>query len=292
MRLLLLLQVLLFTVVARAPTAAHAWRKEGHYMVCKIAENFLTSEASAAVAKLLPEWAGGELAATCSWADDERRRYPWSGELHFADTQGDCQFIYDRDCRNMKGEKDMCVVGGINNYTAALMNSSAPSKRATVSLMFLAHFLGDIHQPLHCGSVQDYGGNTIAVNWYNRTMTNLHRVWDQDIIEKAMKDYYGNDLSIMTNVIMLNITENWSDEEEQWEACPSKTKTCADKYAMESAQLACDVAYAGVKQGSVLGDDYFSALPVVRKRIAQGGIRLAAILNRIFGDNNSRLQSI
>jgi hypothetical protein len=25
------------------------------------------------------------------------------------------------------------------------------------------------------------------------------------------------------------------------------------RYAMESAQLACDVAYAGVKQGSVLG---------------------------------------
>ena len=47
------------------------------------------------VANLLPEWAGGELAATCSCADDERRKYPWSGELHFADTQGDCQFIYD-----------------------------------------------------------------------------------------------------------------------------------------------------------------------------------------------------
>jgi hypothetical protein len=29
--------------------------------------------------------------------------------------------------------------------------------------MFLAHFLGDVHQPLHCGSVQDYGGNAIAV---------------------------------------------------------------------------------------------------------------------------------
>ena len=32
-----LVQVLLVAVVARAP-AAHAWRKEGHYMVCKIAE--------------------------------------------------------------------------------------------------------------------------------------------------------------------------------------------------------------------------------------------------------------
>jgi len=36
-----------------------------------------------------------------------------------------------------------------------------------------------------------------------------------------------------------------------------------------------------------LEDDYFfAALPVVQKRIAQGGVRLAAILNRIFGGNS------
>ncbi|PAN40483.1 hypothetical protein PAHAL_7G318600 [Panicum hallii] len=281
-----LVQVLLVAVAAGAP-AAHAWRKEGHYMVCKIAESFLTIEASAAVTSLLPGWAGGELAATCSWADDERRRYPWSGALHFADTPGDCQFFYDRDCHNTKGEKDMCVVGGINNYTAALMNSSAPLVDLTISLMFLAHFVGDIHQPLHCGNTVDFGGNTIIVRWYNTTTTNLHRVWDLDIIEKAMKDFYNDDLSIMTQVIMQNITEAWSEEEREWEACSSRTKTCADKYAMESAELACDVAYAGVEQGSILGDDYFfSALPVVRKRIAQGGVRLAAILNRIFGESS------
>uniref|UniRef100_K3ZDM6 Aspergillus nuclease S1 n=1 Tax=Setaria italica TaxID=4555 RepID=K3ZDM6_SETIT len=216
---------------------------------------------------------GGELAETCSWADDERRRYPWSGSLHFADTPGDCQFFYDRDCHNMNGEKDMCVVGGINNYTTALMNSSAPLVDPTISLMFLAHFVGDIHQPLHCGNTADFGGNTIIVHWYNTTTTNLHRVWDLDIIQKAMKDFYNDDLSIMTQVIMQNIT------------------TCADKYAMESAQLACDVAYAGAEQGSILGDHYFfSALPVVQKRIAQGGVRLAAILNRIFGES-SRPQS-
>ncbi|KAG2569363.1 hypothetical protein PVAP13_7NG372700 [Panicum virgatum] len=223
-----LVQVLLVAVVARAP-AAHAWRKEGHYMVCKIAESFLTSEASAAVTRLLPGWAGGELAATCSWADDERRRYPWSGALHFADTPGDCQFFYDRDCHNTKGEKDMCVVGGINNYTAALMNTSAPLVDPTVSLMFLAHFVGDIHQPLHCGNTVDFGGNTIIVHWYNATTTNLHRVWDLDIIEKAMKDFYNDDLSIMTHVIMQNITEAWSEDEREWEACSSRAKTCADK---------------------------------------------------------------
>jgi len=46
----------------------------------------------------------------------------------------------------------------------------------TVSLMFLAHFVGDIHQPLHCGNTVDFGGNTIIVHWYNATTTNLHRV--------------------------------------------------------------------------------------------------------------------
>jgi hypothetical protein len=42
----------------------------------------------------------------------------------------------------------------------------------------------------------------------------------------------------------------------------------------------------------LLADEYFfKALPVVQKRIAQGGVRLGAILNRIFS-GNSRLQSI
>jgi hypothetical protein len=34
-------------------------------------------------------------------------------------------------------------------------------------------------------------------------------------------------------------------------------------------------------------DDYFgSRLPIVSRRIAQGGVRLAMFLNRIFGQHN------
>uniref|UniRef100_A0A804M978 Aspergillus nuclease S1 n=1 Tax=Zea mays TaxID=4577 RepID=A0A804M978_MAIZE len=188
------------------------------------------------------------------------------------------------DCHNTKGEKNMCVVGAINNYTAALKDSSSPFD-PTESLMFLAHFVGDVHQPLHCGHTDDLGGNTIVVHWYRRK-TNLHHVWDVNVIETAMKDFYGNDQSTMIQAIQQNITEEWADEEKKWEACRSRTKTCADKYAAESAKLAC-TAYEGVDQDSTLEDDYFfAALPVVQKRIAQGGVRLAAILNRIFGGNS------
>ena len=37
----------------------------------------------------------------------------------------------------------------------------------------------------------------------------------------------------------------------------------------------------------MLSDDYFdSRMPIVMKRIAQGGVRLAMILNSIFGDTD------
>ncbi|KAK3143521.1 hypothetical protein QOZ80_4AG0301340 [Eleusine coracana subsp. coracana] len=275
----LLLHLLLVAVVARAP-AAHAWGKDGHYMTCKVAESFLTEEASTAVKGLLPGWAGGDLAETCSWADDHRSEFPWSIELHFADSEGGCLFNYTRDCHNSRGQKNMCVVGAINNYTMALQNSSNPFD-PTMSLMLLAHFVGDIHQPLHCGRHTDRGGNDIKLNWYT-TPSNLHRVWDVDVIEKARKEFYNDERSTMIKAIELNITNGWSHEEKHWEACHNHKNTCADKYAAESAKLACK-AYDGVEQGSTLGDDYFFyALPVIQKRIAQGGVRLAAILNKIF----------
>ncbi|KAF7018975.1 hypothetical protein CFC21_032208 [Triticum aestivum] len=288
MGLLMLLHVLLVAAAARAP-AAQAWGKEGHYMTCKIADGFLTSEALTGVKALLPSWANGELAEVCSWADSQRFRYRWSSPLHFADTPGDCEFSYARDCHDTKGNKNVCVVGAINNYTAALQDSSSPFD-PTESLMFLAHFVGDVHQPLHCGHVDDLGGNTIKLRWYKRK-SNLHKVWDSDVITEAMKDFFDKDQDAMIESIQRNITEDWSSEEKQWEACRSKTTTCAEKYAQESALLACD-AYEGVEQDDTLGDEYyFKALPVVQKRLAQGGVRLAAILNRIFS-GNGRLQSI
>ncbi|RWW24702.1 hypothetical protein GW17_00010989 [Ensete ventricosum] len=54
-------------------------------------------------------------------------------------------------------------------------------------------------------------------------------------------------------------------------------------HASESIRLACKFAYRNATPGSTLGDDYFlTRLPIVEKRLAQGGVRLAAVLNRIF----------
>ncbi|EEE53800.1 hypothetical protein OsJ_00226 [Oryza sativa Japonica Group] len=129
-----------------------------------------------------------------------------------------------RDCHNSRHQQGMCVVGAINNYTDQLYSygDSKSSYNLTESLMFLAHFVGDVHQPLHVGFEEDEGGNTIKVHCY----------------------------------------------------------------AIESIHLSCNYAYKDVEQDITLGDDYFySRYPIVEKRLAQAGIRLALILNRIFGED-------
>ncbi|MFS8026485.1 hypothetical protein Hanom_Chr16g01487321 [Helianthus anomalus] len=60
------------------------------------------------------------------------------------------------------------------------------------------------------------------------------------------------------------------------------------RYAKESINLACKWGYKGVEAGETLSDDYFeSRMPIVMKRIAQGGVRLSMILNRVFGGSNT-----
>ncbi|XP_031478119.1 endonuclease 4-like [Nymphaea colorata] len=266
-----------------------AWGKEGHYVVCKIAEALLSEDAANAVKALLPEHAHGELASVCSWADEIRHYHDWrwSSPLHYIDTPDfRCNYEYCRDCHDSAGVADRCVAGAIYNYTQQLANCNNPSFKErhnmTEALLFLSHFMGDIHQPLHVGFTGDLGGNTIIVHWYRRK-ANLHHVWDSMIIETALKEYYGSQIENMTQAIQRNIMDDWSDDVAHWESCISNAMVCPDPYATESVRLACKFAYKNATPGSTLSDAYFhSRLPVVEKRLAQGGVRLAATLNRIF----------
>ncbi|KAJ0976062.1 hypothetical protein J5N97_018027 [Dioscorea zingiberensis] len=265
-----------------------SWGKEGHYITCKIAEGLLSGEAAAAVKSLLPEYANGDLAAVCSWPDEvsHRAHWRWSSPLHYVDTPDfRCNYDYCRDCHDSSKNINRCVAGAIYNYSAQLSTYQNPNftgqYNLTEALLFLSHFFGDIHQPLHCGFLGDAGGNAIIVHWYRRK-SNLHHVWDTMIIESALKKY-NMDVSMMVESIWTNILEDWADYVPSWESCGVNQTVCPNWYAAESISLACKFAYKNASPGTTLGDDYFfTRLPHVRKRLAQGGVRLAATLNRIF----------
>lgn len=89
------------------------------------------------------------------------------------------------------------------------------------ALMFLIHFIGDVHQPLHVSRASDRGGNDINVKYHlldNMTRMigyndhpadihhshhhsyNLHAIWDSKIIETALKRRdYSHDDQIFNN---------------------------------------------------------------------------------------------
>ncbi|KAK8567737.1 hypothetical protein V6N12_006312 [Hibiscus sabdariffa] len=276
----MMLALCCFIMLATLPPI-HGWGTDGHSIICKIAQSRLSDAAADSVNELLPKWAEDDLGSVCSWADQVRFRYRWSSPLHFINTPEICSYKYT------------------NNLTE--------------SLLFLSHFMGDIHQacsripksdenskfhyrkkkgitlmsitfqPLHVGFAADKGGNTIDVHWYRRKAV-LHHVWDTDIIETAEKRFYDSNVDSLVDAIQQNITSEWADEVKRWETCGLNKTACPDQYASEGIKAACDWAYKGVQQESVLEDDYFlSRLPIVHRRLAQGGVRLAATLNRIFG---------
>nr|BDG75442.1 S1/P1 nuclease [Drosera adelae] len=279
-----------FCLLSLVPSS-HGWGKDGHYTTCKLAESLFSSATASAVQTLLEPTGAQDLASLCSWADQVRFRFHWSSALHFADIQDPnaCNFQYDRDCIDTNGVLGRCVVGAIYNYTGQLLdyvNGTETGYNYTQSLLFLSHFMGDVHQPLHCGHAVDKGGNTIEVHWYRRK-SNLHHVWDSDIISTEEKDFYSESVDNLVAAISQNITGDWSTSVQGWETCSGGQPPCPALYANESAHAACDWAYRGVTDGSTLGDDYFySRYPIVNWQLAKGGVRLAAVLNNIFGQSS------
>ncbi|KAF9587970.1 hypothetical protein IFM89_006295, partial [Coptis chinensis] len=164
-------------------TGIRAWGKEGHYATCKIAEGLLTDDAASAVKLLLPEYAEGDLASVCSWPDEIKHNYHWhwSGPLHYVDTP-------DFNC----------------NYEYCSKFATTPRFQFSFGSHVL-YFCVLTVLPLHVGFTGDEGGNTITVRWYRRK-TNLHHVWDNMIIESAMKMFYNSDLAMMIEAIQRNIT--------------------------------------------------------------------------------------
>ncbi|WOH11791.1 hypothetical protein DCAR_0831283 [Daucus carota subsp. sativus] len=268
------------------------WGAQGHFAVCKIAQGFLTENAVNAVQALLPDHADGELAAVCSWPNEFRKLMPWNTALHFVNKpDSSCNYEYCRDCPDKAGNIDWCVAGAIYNYTDQLQLSfhklsTEMNYNLTEALMYVSHFFGNVHQKafnmLHiygsAGFLGDAGGNTIIVRWYQNE-TNLHR------IKSSLQKFYNTDLSSLIQAIQIKIAGVWFTDSLSWRNCTPDHVACPNQYASESesSKLACKFAYKDVTQGATLGDDYFlSWLPVVEKRLAQAGVRLAARLNQIF----------
>jgi hypothetical protein len=241
--------------------SALGWGPEGHRAVAMIAARNLTPEARDKVQAMLTPHE--TLAALSGWADDVREEHPETGPWHYIDIPLAASAI-DMGHECLAGN---CVVAKIAEFESALKNKSTDPALRREALEFVVHFVGDLHQPLHCVDNDDQGGNKVQVIFFGQP-GNLHAVWDGGIIRREKQ--WGAQLAA---TLESRITP---EQRVAW------ARGSAEDWALESHALAVRVAYGKLPPGATpnLGDEYVNAaLPVVEEQIEKAGVRLAHLLN-------------
>ena len=251
----------LLVVLLLAPVPASGWGAEGHEIVAAVALGELSGPARRQVAELI----GSEamLVRMSNWADEIKDRRRDTAGWHFVDIPLDAPaFVRPRDCAG--GD---CVVAQIQDDMATLANKRLSREPRAQALLFLIHFVADVHQPLHAEDNDDKGGNAVRVE-IGRERTNLHRVWDVDVIEGL-----GLDPDRAASDIEHSITPA---ERQAW-----SRGTAAD-WANEAHAIARDQIYPPLRGARMvrLPRDYaWRETPVARLQLARAGVRLAWVLN-------------
>jgi hypothetical protein len=238
-----------------------AWGPLGHKIVGEIADRHLAPEVKIKIRK---NFNIKKLADVANWADQVKKNRS-QGAWHYCNI-AESERVYDRvrDC-----PEKTCVVEKIREFVRALEGRAVPEKTKREALMYLIHFVGDIHQPLHLGNAKDRGGNNISLSFKGRS-TNLHALWDGGLIYLAGKSLvqYADDLS---RRVTARETDVWG-------------LSNVTEWANESRVLALDHAYVLEGPGrGVLSKSYIEkSREIIDLRLTQAGVRLAGLLNRLL----------
>lgn len=257
MKNLILSFTLLFMLII--PIYGNSWGMLGHRVVGEVASKHLNEATKHKIQSIL---GNQTLAEVSNWMDDIKSdsKYDSLKPWHYVTIPDGMK--YNETNVNPKGD----VISGINFVVNQLKRDDLDPKLEKEYLMILVHLVGDIHQPLHVGNGEDRGGNQVRVEWFG-TPSNLHRVWDTDMVNGKLYSY--TELTKIINHPSHEEIVSWqSDGVEDW-------------------AHQCMEFRSGIYE---LEDDYgweykyqYAHWGTVKQQLLKGGVRLAGILNEIYG---------
>jgi len=274
--------------LASVAAPASAYWEFGHETIAKIGYANASPKARAAVRHLLahadlldtPECKASTIEGASTWADcvkplkgaDGKSRFGYAYTWHFQDVNVCAPFSLTEACKDGN-----CVSAQIERDVKTLRDRHAPMKEKVQALVFLIHFTGDLHQPLHAGEKGDKGGNDVKATYGTLVSPrlNLHSIWDGYLAERAITT--GPTLvrryptAVRAKLAAGTVTD-WS---------------------RESWQVARDTVYASALHGDACAPtpprvtldeaDIEKLVPVARLEVERGGLRLAKLLDKALG---------
>lgn len=235
------------------------WGQIGHRAVGLIAESYLKPDVLAKVRAVLSD---DSLAEVSTWMDEVRAdsRYDSMNTWHYVTIPEGR--TYETSDKEPKGD----IIKALETVIAGLKNGNLDPKKEAEYLKIVVHLIGDLHQPLHNGNGTDRGGNNLKVKLFGDD-TNLHSVWDSGMI---------NSKNLSSIELADYISNAGKNEIESW-----RSGTVRD-WCEESRKLLPQVY--DIPDNKRLGYSYiYRNWSTVEVRLHKAGVRLAWILNSIYG---------
>src|SRR5215470_900517 len=185
---------------------------------------------------------------------------PQMNPFHYVDVpQEATTYDRERDCPQRN-----CIVEAVTWYANVLKSNDSPLAEKQLALDYLVHLVGDLHQPLHVGFLDDVGGTKTKVTYQGKAQT-LHELWDT-----GMLDTESGPPQAMAKLLDEGLS---TDDQTAWQA-----GTPAD-WANESLALTIEYVYPLPESHEIREDYVKQAMPILHKRLVQAGVRLAWLLN-------------
>jgi len=252
-----LLCLLLLTTV----NISQAFEARAHIAVCDLAWQRVQPQTREWIKQTLIDSPFKRFDSACPWPDQARdqKQFKDTGPWHYINVPSSAKRIKASDC-----PASGCILSALKDTEEQLLNKDSDWQ----ALLFFSHFIADLHQPLHVSYADDRGGNQAKIK-YMGEWTNLHRIWDGQLLG------------------MYSISGLLDD----WQKSPLPASVAQGSYkdwATESLTLTREI-YAAYRQNPQPGEEYQQKFaPLLEQRLQVAGTRLAAQLDQIAAARNRK----
>jgi len=266
--------IVAFILLCAGP--APAWWDDGHILVAKIAWEKSSPSTRAFVEKVLrahPDPEVQTLEDAAVWPDKVRDREHPFHNYHRSDWH-----YQNRPLESIEGplEEGGSLLEQLQKHSRILKDSNRPMPDRAVSLSWVAHLVGDIHQPLHNSNYVssefpegDEGGNLFTVILGDRPIS-LHKLWDSA----------GGRFLVPSSAERIQSYARWFTEAHPPDSFSEVLSSNSFRsWSDEGLRLAEQVSYSGIEPEEPIQEPALrAALDTTRRQITLAGYRLAHLL--------------
>jgi len=251
-------KLLLIVISMLSITDGFSWGQTGHRATGLIADRLLSAKAKKRLAVILEKQS---VAMASTWMDEIRSdsTYDYAVPWHYTTIPDGKRY------EDVESNPDGKLIQMLEKITKDLKSGKLSATQEREYLKFLIHLVGDLHQPLHVGIPGDRGGNSVKLKWFGKD-SNLHAVWDSEMIDGTSLSY----TELAESCILPDKTTMVKWQSTSFREWASESMTFRNQvYAIGNGNLSYKYSYKN--------------FGIVRLRIAQAGVRLAYLLNDIYG---------